>query len=248
MRQFVSMLLLFLITIPSLIYYYTKATDKDLAGVLLIIFGGFFVDRLIDALDRRELIKKVDKTTETIESIIGRVISEAGVTALWRVPLSSAFPYVESRLKGAQKVLNTAWSTHGHGKAVSKSYNYWIKAIAASIIKDGCVVREVVASKERARVIIDLLAKQRKRLTGNYFVTDISNLFNKNPQLPFTEFVVFEHPDRKEVVFGWSTSSDFAANNDCFATAYPPVVAYFEAQFERLSLLGKRHEGKSMVS
>jgi hypothetical protein len=249
MRTIVGIVLLFVITVPPLIYFYLHAQDKDLAGAILAVFGGFFVDRCIDALDRHELSAKVKGITDTIERTIGRVTVEAGVAAMWRVPLATAFSYAEGRLKGANKVLNTAWSTRGHARAAtSKGYEQWINAMAEAVAHDGCVIQEVVASPDRARAVTDLLAKNRKQLTGRYVVTDISHLFEKSPQLPFTEFVVFEQGNGKEVVFGWSTSSDFAANHDCFATAFPPVVAYFEAQFERLAQLGHRMEGKSAAS
>ena len=248
MRKLVGIALVFVITVPPLIYFYLHAQDKDLAGAILVVFGGFFVDRCIDALDRHELSMKVKGITDTIERTVGQVMVDAGVAALWRVPLATAFTYAENRLKGANKVLNTAWSTRGHGRTTSKAYEQWITAITEAVAHDGCIVHEVVASAERAHAVTGLLAKNRKQLTGTYVVTDISTLFEKSPQLPFTEFIVFEHSNGKEVVFGWSTSSDFAANQDCFATAYPPAVAYFEAQFERLAQLGHRIEGKAAVS
>jgi hypothetical protein len=61
-------------------------------------------------------------------------------------------------------------------------------------------------------------------------VRDISTLFEKKPQLSFTEFVVFDYGNgTREVMFGWSTSSGSPANQDCIATTDAAVVAFFEA-------------------
>jgi hypothetical protein len=67
MRRVASIVLLFVITIPPLIYFYLHSQDKDLAGVLLVVFGGFFVDRCIDAWDRHQLSSHVKGITDTIE-------------------------------------------------------------------------------------------------------------------------------------------------------------------------------------
>lgn len=242
MRRVAGNALLFIVTIPPLIYFYVTSTDKNFAGVLLAVFGGFFVDRCLDALDRRELSTQIGGITNRLDETIRRLTVDAG--ALSRVPLATAFAYAESRLKGATKMLNTAWSTRGHGSSASGGYERWIAAIADAVADDGCVVEEVVASPERARAVTTILSQQ-KRLKGSYLVTDISGLFEKNPKIPFTEFVIFEHGHGKEVVFGWSTSRDYAISQDCFATIYPPVIDFFEAQFDRLAQLGPRTEGKS---
>jgi hypothetical protein len=236
MRRVLAIVLLFMITVPPLIYFYLRSHDKDLAGVLLVVFGGFFVDRCMDAWDRHDLSVDVRKLGDTIEGTVRRVMVEAGVATLWRVPMSMAFVYAEDRLKGASKMLNTAFSRRGHGTAVSKS---WISAIADAVAKNGCVVEEVAAFPDRERAVRSILSHQES-VKGSYLVTDISKLVETNPNLPFTEFVVFEHSTGKEVVFGWSSSRDVAISQDCFMTTYPPVVALFEAQFDRLAQLGPR--------
>jgi hypothetical protein len=238
MRRVVGIILLFIITVPPLIYFYIHSQDKDLAGILLAVFAGFFVDRCIDALDRQELSIKVKEITEKIDKTLGRMTVDGGVAVLWRVPLATTFAYAASRLKGAGKMLNTALATRRHGGTTSKGYEDWIAAIAHAVIRDGCLVQEVVAAPARARAVKDILDRHRKH-TGSYWVRNISTLFEANPQLPFTEFVVFDYRNgNREVMFGWSTSSESPANQDCFATADPAVVAFFEAQFHRLGQLG----------
>jgi len=245
MRRIAAIVLLFIVTVPPLIFFYLRAQDKELAGVLLVVFAGFFVDRCIDSWDRRDLSIKVRGITDTIEETIGRVTVEAGVAVVWRVPLATSFAYATNRLKGAARMLNTALSARGHG-AISQD---WINAIADAVAQHGCFVHEVAASHERAHAVKNALGRYREQLAGSYLVRDISGLFAIHPNLPFTEFIVFDYRNgTKEVIFGWSTSSETPANQDCFATADPAIAAFFETQFHRLAQLGHDTQEKSAGS
>jgi hypothetical protein len=235
MRPYVRVGFLFAITIPPLVYFFTIYPDKDLAGVLLVVFGGFFVDRCLDIWDRQAVSREV----KAIRKAVGGLSVGTEAALIWRIPLSNAFAYAEEQLEQATKMLNTSFSTR-HGTATSAKYSKWTSAIAKAVVKRSCIVQEVVVSPDRARAVPDLLAGQTKPLAGSYAVADISSWFAKKPEPPFIDFVVFEYSQSKEVVFGWSTSPDFPANQDCFASSYPPLVAYFEAQFNRLEHLGPR--------
>jgi len=199
-------LLVFLgsITYPTIQLIFHKQPDP---ATLLLTVIGFFVFIVLDHFQQAETIEKLEATVKQLTA-----------PYVQRMSSIDAFEYCCEKLKSAKRMYNTSFTVDQYF-VNNPLYRRWIQSIVKGVADHKCVVTEVMLSRDRYEALRDTF-KKYKMPEKWYYIATIATDLNKLHNIPLIEIVLFDYgADRKEVIFGWASSTFHSI--DCFLRAYP---------------------------
>src|SRR6478735_3739570 len=170
------------------------------------------------------------------EVALARLDGVKSPSSIRRLSAIESLNDVKEKLLTAKALYNTAFST---GPSVDRDeYQSWLKSIVECHAR-GCIVHEVMLSRERLRKLQVLRTEKHNHPKGAYHGSILPTQLPQN--FPFVDFLVVVDSDgARELIFGWTASVHSGLHGDCFSVKDPRVIDYFLGHFADLQRLGDR--------